>query len=341
MAVVACGLWPPLARAAGDAEAGAANKAAAQALLLEGNTLLQKGQGVDALGKFTEARRLFPSPKIYYNIGQAHGAIPGHEAQTYEAMSRFLNDAKDASPDLRNAAEVQRRTARLKVGLVFVTADPPDAAVLLDEADSGPPADAPFVLPIGSHRLMLRKGAATSTAETITVAGGEVFKLQLRLPPTPLAVAPAQPPPLVVAPTPPGATVATMIASPPQSVPVDASGVGTWNWQRVTGASLLGLGAASLVLGVIEHVRYFGKADDFTNAGCGTTDLTARSGCASLKSQFDSAHNWLIAGYVGAAVLGGAGAYLLWIAPASPAHADGRSMTSTSPGLAAGFQGRF
>ena len=106
----------------------------------------------------------------------------------------------------------------------------------------------------------------------------------------------------------------------------------------MTGASLLGLGAASLALGVIEHVRYFGKAQDFRDAGCGTNSLAGH--CADLKSQFDSAHTWFIAGYVGAAVLGGAGGYLLWIAPAT-GPGESRSVASTSQGLTVGFQGSF
>ena len=335
-------LSSPVARAAGEADTAAGNnKAAAQALLLEGNALLQKGQAATALEKFTEARRQFPSPKIHYNIGQAEGLLPGHEAQAYQAMSRFLNEAKDASPTLRAAAETQRQASRPKVGLLFVTADPPAAEVILDDNDVGPPsADLPLVLAIGLHRVALRAPAetsgATSATETITVTGGDTFRLQLRLPPR-VAVVPPPLPPVSPAPSSSAAVAATIAAPAPP--PVSAPASGGWDWKRVTGASLLGLGAASLALGVVEHVRYFGKADDFRkNPNCGTSALT--KDCAGLKSQFDSAHTWFIAGYVGAAVLGGAGAYLLWLAPAS-GPGEARSVASTGQGLTVGFQGSF
>ena len=121
--VLSLSLTPAIARAQ-SADPG---KLQAQANLREGNALLEQGRPADALQKFNEAYRLFPSPKLHYNIGQAQSLIPGHEAPAYEAMSLFLNDAKDANPELRAAAETQRQRLRAKVGLVSVSIDPPDA----------------------------------------------------------------------------------------------------------------------------------------------------------------------------------------------------------------------
>ena len=115
------------------AETPASAKAQAQATLREGNAFLGQGRATDALMKFTEAYRLFPSPKLHYNMGQAHSLIAGHEAQAYEAMSRFLTEATDANPELRAAAEAQRQQLRPKVGLVSIAAEPADAELLLRE----------------------------------------------------------------------------------------------------------------------------------------------------------------------------------------------------------------
>src|SRR5436305_1430821 len=121
--LLSCALASALARA----ETANPAKVQALAILQEGNAFLGQGRSTDALMKFTEAYRLFPSPKLHYNIGQAHSLIPGHEAQAYDSMSRFLTEAVDANPQLRAAAEAQRQKLRAKVGLVGVTADPPDA----------------------------------------------------------------------------------------------------------------------------------------------------------------------------------------------------------------------
>ena len=91
-------------------------KAKAQATLREGNVALEQGRAEDALAKFTEAYRLFPSPKIHYNIGQAHSLIPGHEAQAYEAMLRFLIEAKGRGCESPRGCGVPARATQAQGG---------------------------------------------------------------------------------------------------------------------------------------------------------------------------------------------------------------------------------
>lgn len=103
---------------------------------------------------------------------------------------------------------------------------------------------------------------------------------------------------------------------------------------------LAGLGVASLVLGIVEHVSYFGKANDFKNAGCGTGNLSVGPNCKSLDDQVNSAQTWFIVGYIGAAVLGGAGGYLLWVAPAESPK-EGAGVATVNSGMTVNYQGRF
>ena len=334
LAIAVCLLLVTLvvARSALSAEDPA--KAQAQAALKEGNAALVQGRGAQALAKFIEAQRLFASPRLHYSLGQAHSLIPGHEAQAFDEMSQFLQTAKDAKPDMRAAAEKLRGDLRSKVGIVTVVAEPGDGALLIDGVDVGPASAKPtVVLGLGAHRLALRKDMAESSPETLTLVGGESLQVKLQLP---APRAPAE----VVATTaayangassagPAGVSLAEPAGPPPSA----------WTWRRKAGAGLLGVAAASLVLGVVEHVRYFGKASDFKNAGCGTNDLSAGSGCTSLNDQFNSARTWLVAGYLGAAVLGGAGSYLLWVAPSQGPSQAG--LVSTSSGVTINFQGEL
>ncbi len=313
------------------AEPADSAKSQAQAALREGNAALEKGRAEEALAKFTEAYRLFPSPKIHYNLGQAHSLIPGHEAQAYEEMSRFLFEARDAEASLRGAAETVRAQLRPKVGTVSVLAQPADAEVVIDGVDVGPPSPGmPAVLGIGTHRLAIRKAGVESAAQTVTIAGGDAMEVPLRLlsltaplpsSPNPAATGGAQP-----------ANLLQVGNTPPKR--------DFWTWQHEVGAGLAVLGAASLVLGIVEHARYFGKANDFKSAGCGTSDLSVGSGCKSLNDDFHSAQTWFVVGYVGAAVLGGAGAYLLWLTPAEPADAA-TGVASLGSGMTVNVQGRF
>jgi hypothetical protein len=344
-----------LAPAAARAQATDSTKAQAQAAMREGNALLEQGHASEALSKFTDAYRLFPSPKLHYNIGQAQSLIPGHEAQAYEAMSRFLKEAKDASPELRAAAEAARRQLRSKVGLVTVAADPPDAELVVDEVAAGKvPPDAPLVLGPGKHTLAIKKDGLASPPETVTIAGGETSDVRLRVarpvappPPQPPAPAPPAPVPAVVpAPAPPPPVVASNTAPSPAATltqpapPPPARGY--WTRPHKIGAALMAAGAASLIFGVIEHVSYFSKADEFKKRGCGTNDLTVGDGCKGLDDDFKSAQTLWIAGYIGAAALGGAGAYFLWLAPTDqPGAGEGGAVASVSPGFTINFKTRF
>lgn len=326
--------WP-LASIVARAEPADPAKAQAQARLREGNALLGEGRATDALMKFTEAYRSFPSPKLHYNLGQAHSLIPGHEAEAYQSMSRFLKEAVDASPELRAAAETRCQQLRPKVGLVSVTSEPADADLLIDEVSVGRVSrDAPTAIAIGTHRLALKKDAAVSTPTTITIAGGETMDVRLRLAP---AVMP--PPVLPVAPEPAPISPAPAALFPPANLNQAASAPasGSWTWQRKLGAGLAAAGLASLALGVIEHVRYFGKKDDFVSKGCGTEPafLSSHPDCQGLNDQFKSANTWWVVGYIGAAVLGGTGAYFLWIAPGDASGALAASAPTVN------FEGRF
>jgi hypothetical protein len=348
-------------------------KAQAQAALREGNALLGQGHAVEALAKFKSAFALFPSPKLYYNVGQAESLIPGHEAQAYDAMSRFLSQAKDANPELRTAATTQRAQLRSKIGVVTVVAEPADAQLVVD----GAPVDATqrsdgLVLGIGVHGLTLRTDAGISNTEQVLIAGGETKVVHLRVAP-PIVTAP--PPPATPATPPPAAPVATPApapvvppSSPPQptnapppsmpapltfaSAPQPAPGLvlmpagpqpqqeqASWTTSRKIGAALLALGAASLVVGVIEHVRYFDKADEFKSHGCGTSNLNVGVNCRGLNDDFNSAKTMWVVGYAGAVALGGLGTYLVWprVEPSSGEAGGRASVSDLSINLAARF----
>jgi len=210
--------------AVADAQPVDSAKVQAQAALREGNALLGQGRATDALMKFTEAYRLFPSPKLHYNIGQAQTLIPGHEAQAYESMSRFLNEATDANPELRAAAETQRHQLRAKVGLVSIVAEPADADLLVDDVNVGKASrDVPVVIGIGTHRLALKKDDAVSSPETVTISGGATSEARLVLAPAGASL-PRVPPALpasvpVSAPVSVSAAPGAVLSSPAPSAP--------------------------------------------------------------------------------------------------------------------------
>jgi hypothetical protein len=85
-----------------------------------------------------------------------------------------------------------------------------------------------------------------------------------------------------------------------------------WPWQTKAGVGAVAGAGVALVVGVVFHVSREGKADDFVSAGCGTSDLSVAN-CRSLYDGVKTAERLMLVGYVGAAVLGGTGAVMLWL----------------------------
>ncbi|HEY0713981.1 MAG TPA: hypothetical protein VGF45_14970 [Polyangia bacterium] len=302
-------------------------KRKALGLLREGNTLLERGRGPEALEKFQQAYALVPSPKLNYNIGQAEALIPGREARAYQALARFTAEALDAGPALRAAAEKQMGALRGKVALVRVTGAP-GATLLIDATDAGKlPQTAPAVLAVGRHELSLQTAAGAGPPKTIDVVGGESLDVALTAaaPPVSSQEVPRLPAPVSVAVP---ATEAPLVQT---SAP--ASGRDGWTWRKKTAVGLLGLAAASVAFGIVQHVRYFDTADEFRSAGC-FVDVP-QAPCPKLQSRFDAAKVGWVVGYAAGAALAAGGAGLLFVSPTTS------SSGLASKGLTVGMEGRF
>lgn len=255
--VVALALFRLMSASAGYAQSDEPAKAGAQAILREGNALLKQKHPAEALTKFTEAYRLFASPKLHYNIGQAHSQLPGHEAQAYDELSRFLAEAKDASPELRAAAEMQLRQLRAKVGLITVAAETAGADLLVDGAPVGKtPRPTPVVLGVGTHRLMLKKDSIASRTATVTIVGSDERTVSLALPttaPSPPRESPTPPPLTSLQPTPPPAAppqgaVLTPAASQSRDELADEDPIYRKTWFWVGAAAVVAAGAVTAVV---------------------------------------------------------------------------------------------
>ena len=184
--------------------------------LEEGSALYRKGDYQGALRKFEEARALFPSPKIYFNLGQALNRL-GRTAAAVDAFEKFLAEAPDAVPERRRDAEALLTELRPRVGFLRVTADDRSEIAV----DGQPAGTAPLrrTIPVdpGKHQVTARApGAAIGHVGSVDVAAGQTTDWEAREAPAPLADGPL-PLPLTVAPPPPqphAALVETPTAEP-------------------------------------------------------------------------------------------------------------------------------
>ncbi len=159
---------------AGMRPAAADSKSLARDRLEEGSALYRNGDYQGALRKFEQARDLFPSAKIYFNLGQAYSRL-GRRAAAVDAFERFLDEATDADPARRADAarfvtELEPRVARVQVQV------PAGSEVAVDGRPAGvAPLKRAIPVEPGSHQVTARAaGSAMAAVGRVQVdAGGD------------------------------------------------------------------------------------------------------------------------------------------------------------------------
>lgn len=161
----------------------AKDKATARALLREGTRLFNKGKHQDALDRFNRAYALFPSPKLLYNIAQAHQEL-GHPVEALTAFEGFL--AQVQRPPARLAADVRRSVAGLQAQLaeLQIQVDVAGAELSLDGRPLGvaPLPDSVWVTP-GAHEIAARKHGFLPAKKAIDARAGGAQQVAITLPP--------------------------------------------------------------------------------------------------------------------------------------------------------------
>jgi hypothetical protein len=184
-------------------------KAKAQALLTEGAELYDRGDLVEALGRFQSAYAAYPSPKLYFNIGQAQRDL-GRQVEAMEAFEHFVAEAKDAPPAALAEARRSMVELRGKLGHVTISCATRGALVSIDGRRVGTtPLPGPLWLTPGIHQIGVGRHDLAPAVQRVDVVPGKeaTITFQLRM----VEAKPATPPP---APTPPAPTAAPLSPAP-------------------------------------------------------------------------------------------------------------------------------
>ena len=183
-------LGAPTANAWSKPKPKAAEKAAAQKLLAQGNQLVGEGDYVGALEKFRAAYDKFPSPKILLNIGTTLRQL-GRNVEAAEVYERYVADPEH---DVAREKDVERVLAEIDavVGRIVVTVDAPDATLRLDGKQVEPFAkgESRRVEP-GEHTLTAEKPGASPVVQSILVKPRQEHLVNLRFAPPPPKVEPS------------------------------------------------------------------------------------------------------------------------------------------------------
>ncbi len=164
---------------ASDAQA----KARAQGLLSEGTAAYGRGDYATALDKFTAAYEIFPSPKLWFNIGQANRDL-GRPVEAAAAFDRFLRNAGDAPPE--TLAEARRSAAELKtkLGQIQVTCATDGAEITVDgkQVGSTPLGEMVWTTP-GRHQVAVQHAGFSPVIEDVVVVAGDASAVNVELRP--------------------------------------------------------------------------------------------------------------------------------------------------------------
>jgi len=159
------------------------SKARAQALLSEGTAAYGRGDYAAALDKFTAAYKIFPSPKLWFNIGQANRDL-GRPVDAVAAFDRFLREADDAPAE--TLAEARRSAAELKtkLGQLKVTCTTDGAEVTVDgkQVGSTPLGEMVWTTP-GRHQVAVQREGFSPAIEDVTVVVGQSAAVNFELRP--------------------------------------------------------------------------------------------------------------------------------------------------------------
>jgi hypothetical protein len=305
----------------------AADKKQAQALVVAGVHLMDTGDNRGAIGKFDEAFKLFPSPKILFNMGRAHYALH-EEVDALTDFERFLDESPYAPKESR--AEAERVIAELRPRLSYLDLDVEDTGshISIDGREVGTaPLARPVVVAPGAHEVRVEKAGLLPAIRNVSPVPGQKLRLALKLvaatetAPPPVAATPANP--ASSTPTAPGSALSTTGEASPSTTtapvvvasnpPAQPSHPATWH----TTAAWISAGAGALFLagGIAAQVASSSKNADFNavkdssgNSQCNQTRPDNGGGpCSSLLDSANSRHTLAIVAFVASgAALGAA-----------------------------------
>ena len=183
--VVCCAIPARAAAEPPDAQA----KTRAQGLLSEGTAAYGRGDYAAALDKFTAAYKIFPSPKLWFNIGQANRDL-GRPVEAVQAFDRFLRDAGDAPPE--TLAEARRSAAELKTKLgqiqVSCAVDGTEITVDGKQVGSTPLGEMLWTTP-GRHQIAAQHEGFAPAIEDVVVTTGKIATVTIEVLPIDLRAA--------------------------------------------------------------------------------------------------------------------------------------------------------
>jgi hypothetical protein len=313
-------------RASGQTDA---DKKQAQALQVAGVRLMDHGDNRGALEKFEAAFRLFPSPKILFNMGRARNEL-GQADEAVNDFERFLDEAPYAQKESRDEAERLIKALRPQLSYLDLTTDDVGSRIAVDGREIGTaPLARPLAVTPGPHEVHFDKAGMVAETRSVAPVAGQKLRVFVKLAPTPSATATPEPAPAAAAAAPPpsapttSAPVSTVME--PSSEPVAKA---HRPWQLDAAWIAGGAGVVFLAGGITAQILSSSKNADFNdvtnapslNGQCNRSLPNAGGGpCQGLLDGANTRSTIAVVGYVASGLaLVGAVVFYLTAPPTSP-----------------------
>jgi hypothetical protein len=287
-----------------------------ESLIKHGLELRERSDDEGALAEFQRAYRLSSSGRALAQIALAEQAL-GRWVDAQTNLTQALERADDPwiarnEKLLRQAlASIQGHTGSLEIiGAVA------GAEILINNEKVGTFPMPAVPVPAGSVALEVRARGYLPVVRTVTILARGLACERVVLVAAPAAATIDVPQPAdaaasattPVAPRGVSPAPATTISTSPEPV---ASSTG-WGDRKKVGAGIAAGGAASLAVGIAFQIIREQRARAFNDEHCGVTGsvITGPADCHSRYDGVQGAEKLAIAGFIGAAVLGGVGTYL-------------------------------
>ncbi len=299
-----------VAVAAGEASASAQE----DALIKHGLELREKHDDAGALAEFQRAYRLSSGGQALAQVALAEQAL-GRWVDAETHLTEALRHGNDRWI-VRNDKLLRQSlfTIQGHTGSLEITGPVAGAEILINNESVGTFPTPPVLVPAGSVALEVRARGYLPVVRTVVIPARGLARESIVLVAAPVA------PPIDVAPSrvapPPAPGSETNAAAVPAistrkeaAAPADAG----WSGRTKVGVAIAAGGVASLGLGIAYQVIREQRAGAFNSHECGVTGdvVTGPTDCPSRYDDIKSAQKIAIGGFVGAAVLGGLGTYLI------------------------------
>ncbi|MFH2009640.1 MAG: PEGA domain-containing protein [bacterium] len=143
---------------------------------------LREGDYVTALELFSRAFKIFPSPKIQFNIGQTYKEL-GRYLDAIGAYEKFLKDAAaDTSAALKKLAQDNVQDLLRKIAIVTIQVSVEGATVSVDgNARGASPLGAPLRLMPGSHSVVVKLTGYVTVAVNLRLEANQRLTRRITL----------------------------------------------------------------------------------------------------------------------------------------------------------------